>query len=102
MYLTISSDVYKDHLQEDLNTMAQWEGTWMMKFHPEKCNVLPISKKSPNRYNYVLHNHTLEHVTSAKYLGVTISSDLKWNIHIANICQQANNTIGFLWRKRLT
>ena len=98
-YLTISSDADKDHLQEDLNQLADWEDTWMMKFHPEKCNVLSISKKKTSmRYSYTLHGHRLEHVTSAKYLGVTISSDLKWNTHISNICQRANNTIRFLKR----
>jgi hypothetical protein len=55
-----------------------------MKFHPEKCNVPTISKKrSPSKYNYTLHGHILEHDTSAKYLGCTISSDLKWGKHIS-------------------
>ena len=70
-----------------------------MKFHPEKCNVLTISKKrSPSKYNYTLHGHILEHDTSAKYLGCTISSDLKWGKHISTICSIANNTISFLKR----
>jgi hypothetical protein len=70
-----------------------------MKFHPEKCNVLTISKKqSSSKYNYTLHGHILEHDTSAKYLGCTISSDLKWGNHISTICSIANNTISFLKR----
>ena len=70
-----------------------------MKFHPEKCNVLTISKKrSPSKYNYTLHGHILEHDTSAKYLGCTISSDLKWGKYISTICSKANNTISFLKR----
>jgi hypothetical protein len=45
-----------------------------------------ISKKrSPSKYNYTLHGHILEHDTSAKYLGCTISSDLKWGKHISTI-----------------
>jgi len=48
--------------------------------------------------NYNLHGHNLEHVSSAKYLVVTITSDLKWSAHIQNICQKANRTIGFLKR----
>jgi spore cortex formation protein SpoVR/YcgB (stage V sporulation) len=28
-----------------LRWLPQWEDTWMMKFHPEKCNVVSISKK---------------------------------------------------------
>jgi hypothetical protein len=39
-----------------------------------------------------------QQVTSAKYLGVTISSDLRWNVHIANICKRANSTMSFLQR----
>ena len=70
-----------------------------MAFHPEKCNVLTITKKrNPIKFNDTLHGHSLEHVTSAKYLGCTITSDLKWGPHINNICNKANSTIGFLKR----
>ena len=33
-----------------------------------------------------------------KYLGVTITNDLKWNTHVCNICTKANRTLGFLRR----
>jgi hypothetical protein len=86
-------------LREDLNKLAFWEEKWMMKFHPDKCQVLAIiKKKTPIKKNYNLHDHTLEHVPSAKYLGVTITSDLKWESHVTNISQKANKTIGFLKR----
>ena len=55
-------------------------------------------KRKPLTRDYTLHSHTLEQVTSAKYLGVTITSDMKWNTHIANMCQKANNTLSFLKR----
>ena len=37
-------------------------------------------------------------VDSAKYLGVTLSTDLRWNRHIDNITHKANQTLGFLRR----
>ena len=99
VYLTITSDVDADHLQEDLNKLAEWEGKWKMAFHPDKCNVLTITRKRrPIVREYNLHGHILEAVKSAKYLGCTISADLKWNEHIKNICNKANKTIGFLKR----
>ena len=75
------------------------EVKWMMKFDPDKCQVLAITKKNtPIKKNYILHDHTLEHVLSAKYLGITITSDLMWESHVTNISQKANKTIGFLKR----
>ena len=38
----------------------------------------------------------LENVESIKYLGVTITNDLRWNTHASNICSKANRTLGFL------
>jgi hypothetical protein len=70
-----------------------------MAFHPDKCNVLTISrKKTLVKFNYCLHGHVLESVNKAKYLGFTISEELKWENHIYNICCKANKTLGFLRR----
>jgi hypothetical protein len=33
-------------MQQDLDKLAEWELKRLMKFHPEKCNVLTISKKA--------------------------------------------------------
>ena len=97
VYLTVSS--CDNTLQEDLDKLAIWEVKWMMKLHPDKCQVLAITKKKTLiKKNYNLHDHTLEHVPSAKYLGITITSDLKWESHVTNISQKANKTIGFLKR----
>jgi hypothetical protein len=98
-YLAVTSESDCDVLQRDLDKLALWEDKWLMQFHPEKCNVLSITKnRNLIRRNYTLRDHVLEQVTSTKYLGVTISSDLKWTPHINNICGKANGTIGFLKR----
>jgi hypothetical protein len=64
-----------------------------MAFHPDKCTVLIITQnKTPFKHDYILHNHILEPVTSAKYLGVTLQSNLKWNTHIDNITSNGNKS----------
>ena len=70
-----------------------------MAFYPDKCNVLSITRnKTPITYSYTLHEHQLRHADKAKYLGVTIQSDLKWDSHINSITTKANKTLGFLRR----
>ena len=98
-YLVIETPEDASLLQEDLNTLAKWEDQWRMKFHPSKCTKMTVtSKRNPTKTEYSLHGHVLASVLSAKYLGVTITDDLKWDTHIQNICDKANRTIGFLRR----
>jgi hypothetical protein len=67
------------NLQRDLDKLPQWEQFWQMAFHPDKYNMLTISRnKTPVKFKYYFHGHVLESVDKAKYLGVTISENLKW------------------------
>ena len=99
VYLAMKPTSNNKVLQKDLDKLAEWEHKWKIKFHPQKCQTIHISRnRNPIANKYLLHGHTLESVTSAKYLGVTINSDLKWNNHIGNITSKANRTLGFLKR----
>ena len=70
-----------------------------MRFQPIKCNMMQLTKKlNKIQVSYTLDGTVIENVESIKYLGVTITSDLKWNSHIRNVCSKANSTLGFLWR----
>ena len=99
MYLTMTGENDAASLQQDLDKLAAWEEKWQMKFHPDKCSVLRITRsKSPKIFNYTLHNHTLESESSTKYLGVTIDNKLNWNSHIDNVTKKANASLAFLRR----
>ena len=71
-----------------------------MRFQPVKCNMMQLTNKRSSKMqaNYTLEGTVLENVESIKYLGVTITNDLKWNTHISNVCTKANRTLGFLRR----
>lgn len=52
-----------------------------MDFHPGKCNVLSISRKTkPTDHKYKLHDQILEHVISEKISHIT--SNLNWSDNI--------------------
>ena len=71
-----------------------------MRFQPVKCNMMQLTNKRSSKIqaNYTLEGTVLENVESIKYLGVTITNDLKWNTHISNVYTKANRTLGFLRR----
>ena len=43
-----------------------------------------------------MHEQTLQSVTSAKYLGITLQHDTKSDQHISNIIVKASKTLAFL------
>ena len=71
-----------------------------MRFQPVKCNIMQITRKRTNKIeaSYTLEGTVLENVGSIKYLGVTITHDLRWNTHISNMCTKTNRILGFLRR----
>ena len=85
-------------LQKDIDLLGSWARKWGMRFRPVKCNMMQLTNKRINKIeaSYTLEGTVLENVNSIKYLGVTITNDLKWNTHINNICTKANRTLGFL------
>ena len=86
-------------LQRDIDRMGCWARKWGMRFQPIKCNMVQLTRKRMKKIDasYTLEGTDLENVESIKYmyLGVTITSDLRWNTHV---CTKANRTLGFLKR----
>ena len=87
-------------LQRDIDRLGSWARKLGMRFQPVKCNMMQLKRKRINKIHasYNLEGTGLENVESIKYIGVTITSDLRWNIHVSNVCTKANRTIGFLRR----
>ena len=65
-------------------------------FYPAKCNIMKIHKCRPVCNSlYEFCRVALQEVDHAKYLGATISDNLK---HIGKIARNANNTLNVLQR----
>ena len=101
LYSNINSLTNCQILQDDPNSLAQWETHWQMKFNVAKCHSMRVTRLLPSNQihlNYSLHQQTLEQVRSAKYLGLTITDDLEWGQHVSEISCKATKTLGFLRR----
>ena len=87
-------------LQRDIDRLGSWARKWGMRLQPVKCNMMQLTRKRIKKIHasYTLEGTNLENVESIKYLKVTITSDLRWNTHVSNVCTKANRTLGFLRR----
>ena len=99
IYREIVTDDDHHILQQDLLQLSSWSATWQMKFNVKKCAVLSITRKrSPRIYAYHLDNDVIPRAKEYKYLGLTVTTDLRWNLHCQNIRHKASRTLGLIRR----
>ena len=103
-YRPIANDQDCDQLQKDIDHLTSWAKKWHMRFEPSKCKIMRITRKTTHKitYQYTMEHSSLESVQHTKYLGVTISDDLRCNRQIADITGRANKLLGLLRRNLST
>ena len=99
LYKTITSMEDTLVLQRDLDSLKEWGSRWGMRFNVSKCNIMRLAwSRQPMTKFYTLGGEIIEEVNQAKYLGVTLTSELNWSTHIDITTNKANSTLGFLRR----
>ena len=86
-----------DRLQRDVSALESWSKKWQMPFNNRKCLHMQVGRQTPD-FNLFLNNESISTTTEIKYLGITLSEDMKWNVHVANTVKQANKTLGMIRR----
>ena len=89
----------KAYAQADLEYLNWWQNTWLLRFNTvdNKCKVLHAGP-SNNGHQYMLNNETLPVTLEEKDLGVTVTKDLNWSIHIKKCIGKANQMVGWTTR----
>ena len=91
-------DIAAEVLNKDLNAISCWAKQWIVTFSPPKTESMLITlKKSDNVHPPLfLDNTEIKEVSEHKHLGVTLSSSLKWDAHIATITSKAGKRLDVL------
>jgi hypothetical protein len=86
-----------DKLKEEWAAICEWSEVNMLPINFNKTNTLDIiTKKNLNLQPLVRQNKTIDSIESAKLLGVIITSNMKWDLHIESSIQKASKSIFIL------
>ena len=89
--------IAKSNVQRHFEILGGYRSSWLLdkEIQPVKCNIIQITRERIKKINvsYNLEGTVLGNVENIKYLGITITNDLKWKT-----CTKANRTLGFLRR----
>ncbi len=102
LYRHIKSSVDYWKLQLDITALVDWISRHYLSLQPSKCCYMLITRKRtcsiPPPILYV-SEIPLQLVSSVRYLGVQLNSDLSWSPHITNLCTKARQLVGLLYRR---
>jgi hypothetical protein len=105
IFREIKDDSDASIIQSDFNELFKWSEIWLLKFHPDKCKVLPVLNKNKQyvENKYIMRKYeggitTLENVDSEKDIGVTIDRHLNFEKHIQTQIIKANQIVGLTRR----
>ena len=87
-------------LESEINLLNGWFNSNSMLLNGDKCKymVMQSNTKHSNPTQININCHPIKNSSKEKLLGVTIDSELKFDKHIKNICNEAGKRISALAR----
>lgn len=87
-------------LQRDINNVWSWSKKNKLFFNENKCSIISFGRsKNPITAQYKMGNAVLTRVDNVRDLGVIMSEDMSFRLHINKICAKSFRTLGFVLRQ---
>ena len=90
-------------INKEGNSMSAWYKENYLKGNYEKYNAMIIGRKKDMdsaSLNVEIDEKNIKSSSTMKLLGVTLTNDFNYSIHISNICKKASSKISVLGRMR--
>ena len=100
-----SIETIRSSLQQSLDDIYSWCNNNQMVLHPKKSKSMLITSRQkhqlqPLALNLKLNTEAVEQVSSHRVLGVVVDHELRWHIHIHNICKRISQNLYLLNKLR--
>ena len=85
-----------DGLQNQLNALNDWTKTQLMNVNTEKTKIMHIRKTTKDRpqFTFRLGDNTVEFVTKYRYLGLTLSDFMDYNVSVSELVRASSRSLG--------
>ena len=100
LYCNINQTVTEIQINAELEKMNAWLSANKLSLNVKKtkCIVFHTAQRKINYQNLIMNNSNIERVTQFNFLGIIISSTLKWKNHIDHITKKTSRVIGIMHR----
>ncbi len=91
-----------ERLTSDLALISDW-GRWILvSFNVSKTQFLHLSTRQnfPNSYPLFFDNTLLSPSSALNILGLSLTQNLSWKLHISSLTQLSSSKLGVLYRLR--
>ena len=89
-------------LNRDLEKISLWSTKWKVTFNTDKSSQIIFSK---HNFNYspllLLNQKSIRKVDTHKHLGLHLTYNLDWSVHIHHTCLKANRKLAVLRQIKL-
>ena len=98
IYQPVRSKQDSKKFQNILDAFCSWANHWGMSFNLEKSKILVFNNKG-HAPEYKINDTVLHHVSCARYLGVEVQENLKFDKHIEKKLHEARKQLGMIKKR---
>ena len=107
VYREIKDDTDRETLQSDIDALQEWSNRWLLRFHPQKCKVMTVTRHTePEQRSYTMkktvngidEDHIVDRVKMEKDLGLAVDTRLTFEKQISDKVNKANQMMGLVRR----
>ena len=94
-------ETVESSLQHSLNEVFDWCTMNRMVLHPKKTKAMVITSRQkhqlqPLTLKLQINNETVEQVSNHRVLGIMVDQELRWHVHINNVCKRVSQNLYLL------
>ena len=100
IYRNILSPEDTKVLQEDLCSVDEWCNINNLPLNIQKCKLISLTKSRRTWKNnmYQISGHVMDRCDSLRILGITVTSDLRWNVQTEIVRNKSARVLNFVSR----